>query len=286
RVAGVALVTAADQLFQPLNPLLGPAPAQPPANVAILPLSTFADRIAPALPSIPAGVGASAVPGSQAGTQWQVQAQVDPAALTGSPAHALQQATQLRNAVERALPGQVVFVANLSDNLTTATGDALYAETLYIMLAVPGALVALGLAYLAALGTAERDRRTLALLRARGARRRDLVWLAALESLLLGIVAGAIATAVALAAVRLAGSSGGIGTGRVLATFGLCVALAAAGAAVARVGAGLVAFRGSVAESRRSVRRVGTPLWQRLYLDLIALAIAGLAYWLTVRTGS
>src|SRR5207302_7641879 len=145
--------------------------------------------------------------------------------------------------------------------------------------------VALGLAYRAALGTAERDRRTLALLRARGARRRDLVWLAALESLLLGIVAGAIATAVALAAVRLAGSSGGIGTGRVLATFGICVALAAAGAAAARVGAGLVAFRGSIAESRRSVRRVGTPLCQRLYLDLIALAIAGLVYWLTVRTG-
>ena len=39
------------------------------------------------------------------------------------------------------------------------------------MLAVPGALVALGLAYLAALGTVERDRRDLALLRARGARR-------------------------------------------------------------------------------------------------------------------
>ena len=67
------------------------------------------------------------------------------------------------------------FVDNLSDSLTTAAGDALYAETLYIMLAVPGALVALGLAYLAALGTAERDRRDLALLRARGATRRDLL---------------------------------------------------------------------------------------------------------------
>src|SRR5205085_4226214 len=51
RVGGVALVTAADQLFQPLNPLLGPAPAQPPANIAILPLATFASRIAPALTS-------------------------------------------------------------------------------------------------------------------------------------------------------------------------------------------------------------------------------------------
>ena len=167
RVSGIALVTAPDQLFQPLNPLLGPAPAQPPANIAILPLATFAAKIAPILPSISSATGASAVPGSQAGTQWQVQVQVDPPALTGSPAHALQQATRLRKGVERSLPGQIVFVDNLGDSLNGAAGDALYAETLYIMLAVPGALVALGLAYLAALGTAERDRRNLALLRAR-----------------------------------------------------------------------------------------------------------------------
>ena len=284
RVSGIALVTAPDVLFQPLNPLLGPAPAQPPADIAILPFATFAAKVAPLLPSIGSAAGTSAVPGSQSGTQWQVQAQVKPAALTGSPSNALQQATQVRNRVERALPGQIVFVDNLTDSLNSAAGDALYAETLYIMLAVPGALIALGLAYLAALGTAERDRRKLALLRARGARRRDLVWLAGLESLLLGILAGAIGTGVALAAVRLAGS-GGVGTDRILATFGIGVGLSAAGAAAARVGAGLVAFRGSVAESRRSVRRSGTPLWQRLYLDLIALAVAGLVYWLTARTG-
>jgi len=285
RVSGIALVTAADQLFQPLNPLLGPAPAQPPANVAILPLSTFAARIAPALPSIPSGVGASAVPGSQSGTQWQVQAQVDPAALTGDPARALKQATGIRNRVERSLPGQVVFVDNLADNLNSAAGDALYAETLYIMLAVPGALIALGLAYLAALGTAERDRQSLALLRARGARRRDLVVLAASESVALAILAGAIGTGVAFAAVHLAGSAGGVGAVRILATLGICIGLAAAGAAAARIGAGLVAFRGSVSEARRSVRRAAQPLWQRLYLDLLCLAVAGLVYWLTARTG-
>src|SRR5436190_17222151 len=221
RVSGVALVTAPDVLFQPLNPLLGPAPAQPPADIAILPFATFMAKLAPSLPSITSAAGASAVPGSQSGTQWQVQAQLDSAALSGSPAHALQQATQLRNRVERTLPGQIVFVDNLADNLNTAAGDALYAQTLFIMLPVPGALVALGLAYLAALGTAERDRRNLALLRARGARRRDLVWLATLESLLLGIGAGALGTAVALAAVQLVGG-GGAGGGRVLATFGLC----------------------------------------------------------------
>jgi putative ABC transport system permease protein len=285
RVSGIALVTAADQLFQPLNPLLGPAPAQPPANIAIVPLSTFTARIAPALPSIASAAGVSAVPGSQTGTQWQVQVQIDRAALAGSPAHALVQAGRLRNGVERSLPGQVVFVDNLSDGLTSAAGDALYAETLYIMLALPGALVAFGLTYLAALGTAERDRRKLALLRARGARRRDLLLLALVEGLLLGLAAGTLGVVIALAALRVAGSTAGVGSGRIVATLAVCIALAVVGAVAARIASSFALFRGSIAEARRSVRRIETPLWQRLYLDLVALTVAALVYWLTARTG-
>jgi putative ABC transport system permease protein len=285
RVGGVALVTAPDQLFQPLNPLLGPAPAQPPAEIAILPLSTFVARVAPTLSSIAAGAGAAGVPGAQTGTQWEVQAQVAAGALAGGPGEALKQATQIRNRVERTLPGQVVFVDNLADNLTSAAGDALYAQTLYIMLAVPGALVALALAYLAALGTADRDRQSLALLRARGATRRDLLVLAGFESVVLGVVAGALGTAVALAAVHLAGAAAGVGAGRVVATFGICVGLAFAGAAAARIGAGLAAFRGSVGEARRGVPRAAPSLWERLYVDLLCLVVAAFVYWLTLRTG-
>src|SRR6202008_3410629 len=32
-------------------------------------------------------------------------------------------------------------------------------------------------------------------------------------------------------------------------------------------------------------QRTGKPLWQKLYLDLLALVVAGLVYWLTARTG-
>src|SRR5437870_12467194 len=79
RVSGVALITAPDVVFQPLNPLLGPAPAQPPANAAILPIATLASTLARHEPAIPSGsVGASAVPGAQTAIQWQVSAQVDP----------------------------------------------------------------------------------------------------------------------------------------------------------------------------------------------------------------
>jgi putative ABC transport system permease protein len=287
-VSGVALVTAPDELFQPLNPQLGPAPAQPPANIAIMPLDTFASTLARGLGTVnAANPGASTQPGAQTGVQWQVQTQLDPVALSGaSPSAALTRATETRNRIERSLPGQVQFVDNLSDSLSTAAGDALYAQTLYIMLAVPGALIALGLAYLAALGTVERDRRDLALLRARGARRRDLLALAGTESVILGVVAGLAGTAAAFGAVSLLVSGGAHATlGRVLITGGVCILLAIAGAGAARIGASLSSLRLSVAAGRRGTRREAKPLWQRLYLDLLALAISGLIYWLTASTG-
>jgi putative ABC transport system permease protein len=286
RVGGIALVTAPDVLFQPLNPLLGPAPAQPPAEIAILPFDTFARKFAPELPTIAAGGALPTIPGVATGKQWQVQAQVDPSYLTGSPAHALVQANGLHNRVESDLAGRVRFVDNLSDTLSTAAGDALYAETLYIMLALPGALVALGLAYLAALGTVERDRRELSLLRARGASRRGLIALAVFESLLVGLLAGVVGSGIALLALRLVHvGHGPLTVTRVAATVGACVGLAVAGALAARLGAGAVALRGAVAEGRRLRGQSGNPLWQRLYLDVGALAVSGLVYWLTARTG-
>ncbi len=286
-VSGVALITAPDVVFQPLNPLLGPAPAQPPANAAIMPLDTFATTLGRTLNAIPPGSsGASSVPGAQTGVQWQVQAQVDPRELGGSPAQALTRAGQIVHRVERSLPGQVQFVDNLSDQLSTAAGDALYAEALYVMLAVPGALVALGLAYLAALGTVERDRRDLALLRARGATRGMLLALALSESALIGMLAGLIGAGVAFAAVSVIIKGGvGLTAARIVVTLAACVALAIGGAATARLGATASVWRASVSDSRRTVRREGRPLWQRLYLDLGALALSGLIYWLTASTG-
>ena len=286
RVSGVAIAGGTDVLFQPLNPIVGPGPAQPPSNVAIVSMPTFVRRIASTLPVLTPSSPAAAVPGVPQGLQWQVQAQVDPGALGGSPSHALRAATQIRNRVERTLTGRVQFVDNLGEALTTASGDALYAEALYIMLAVPGALAGLGLAYLAALGAAERERRELALLRARGASRSRLLGLAATESMALGLAAGILAAGTALGALRLeVHDTLGLSPALVGAAVGICVLTAFVGAFVARLAAGARVFGGTVAEARRSVQRTGKPLWQQLYLDVAALVASGLVYWWTSRTG-
>ncbi len=275
QVTGVAIVTSPDTLFQALNPQTGPAPAQPPAEIAIIPFGTFAKRYAPSLGSVaPPSAAAAAIPGEAQGVTWQVQAQLDPHALHGSPQSALNDATRLRNRVERSLPGQIQFVDNLSDALTNAAGDALYAEALYIMLAVPGALVGLGLAYLAALGAVERERRLLRLLRARGASRRKLIGLAAIESAFVGAFAGGVGMLVALLAVWwLIGSQ--------LSAWpwalGVSLAVGVLGSFAGRVAAGV----GALAEEQRAQ----PPLWQRLWLDILALAVSGLVYWLTASTG-
>jgi putative ABC transport system permease protein len=287
RVSGVALITAPDVVFQPLNPQLGPAPAQPPSNAAILPLDTFARTLAPELSAITAASpGSSAVPGAQNGVQWQVDAQADPSTLGGTPASAYARSTRTVNRIQRELPGQVQFVDNLSDKLNSAAGDALYAEAMYIMLALPGALVGLALAYVAALGTADRDRRELALMRARGAGRRTLVAVAAIESAAIGLLGGLLGAGIALVAVQtLIGAGAGVTPARGLLAAVVCVALAVGGAFAARLGATAAVWRTSIAAGRQSAVRDPKPLWQRLYLDLLALAVSGLIYWLTASTG-
>jgi putative ABC transport system permease protein len=287
RVGGVALVTAPDVLFQPLNPVVGPAPAQPPANIAIMPVKTFTGTLGGSLPSLgSANAGSAAVSGTLSGVQWQVQAQVDRVSLSGTPNEAFKRAGQIRNSLERSFPGKIQFVDNLSEGLEAAAGDALYAEALFIMLAVPGALLALGLAYLAALGTVERDRRELALLRARGAGRRQLLGMAAGESSLIGLIAGLLGAGLSFVAVALLiEGSVGLNASRAITVIAVSIALATAGGFVARLGTGLRALSETVAAGRRNVQSRKAPLWRRLYLDFVALAISGSIYWLTASTG-
>jgi putative ABC transport system permease protein len=286
RVSGIALVNASDVLFAVLDPQLGPMPAQPPANIAVMELGTFASEYAPAMRTIaPASVSSSAVPNGQGAVQWQVHAQLQSAVLRGSPSQALTLAERARNRVERSLPGQVRLVDNLHETLSTAAEDSLYAIALYIMLAIPGALIALGLAYLAALGTVERDRSELALLRVRGARRREVLALAIADSAALGLLGGLLGAGLSVALASTAVSGVTLTTGRVALVVGVCVALAFVGAACARLATSVRTLLATVADAQRAVRRERKPLWQRLGLDFAALALSGLIYWLTARTG-
>ena len=156
------------------------------------------------------------------------------------------------------------------------------------MLAVPGALVALGLAYLAALGTVDRDRRDLALLRARGATRRWLLAVAVAES-------GADRAGRRRARRRRRARGGFTDHPRRRRPDGRTRPRSPPRHA-SRSPIGGRARRADRRRPRRcgarasptaaaATQRERKPLWQRLYLDLVALALSGLIYWLTASTG-
>ena len=290
RSAGSLLVTAPDVLFQPLNPLVGPAPAQPPANIAILPIDTFAQRFAPLLPSVaptnPRLVGDSRRParnpvaGPGAGRPGGSSAEARPRALQAGDAD-----PQPRRAV---VPGPGAVRRQPRRQPDGSRGRrALCRDALH---------------HARRPGRARRARRSPTSPRSAPSSATAATWgscaraalrgatcskLTIAESAAIGLVAGALGTGAALLAVRyLVGNRGAVGAdARARRRSRSASALAFAGAAAARIGAGLAAFRGSVIEARRGIRHAGKPLWQRLYLDVIALAVSGLVYWLTARTG-
>jgi putative ABC transport system permease protein len=110
--------------------------------------------------------------------------------------------------------------------------------------------------------------------------------MAAVESAAVGLVAGLIGAGASFAAVALLiKGSVGLDVTRAVVVILVSIALACIGGFVARLGTGLRSLAETVTAGRRSVQREKAPLWKRLYLDLIALALSGLIYWLTASTG-
>ena len=194
-------------------------------------------------------------------------------ARRGALRSALLRADQIRNASSARCPGRCVFVDNLSDALNSAAGDALYAETLYIMLAVPGALVALGarLSRCARHGRA-RPARPRAPARARRIATRPACCSRRSRALRIGLVAGR-ARHRRRARSRFTSSARAAGSGltRVAATSrsasrSRSPAHSSRGLQRRCVLRGTSARAGAASFGRR-------PLWQRLYLDVVCLAV-------------
>ena len=106
------------------------------------------------------------------------------------------------------------------------------------------------------------------------------------EAAVIGVISGLLGAGLAYAAdAWLVKGSVGLTTGRVALVLGICIALAVLGSAAARLATGARALSGAVTEGRQTTQRQRRALWERLYLDLAALALSGLIYWLTATTG-
>ncbi|HZG56308.1 ABC transporter permease, partial [Paenibacillus sp.] len=167
-------------------------------------------------------------------------------------------------------------------------GQSLRLETTLFMLAAPMLAIAFYFILTGARQSLARQRTDIAVLRSRGGSPPQLARLFLYESLLLGVPAYAAGMGAAWGLARAIGSTDGFlrfVSGKELALSYSPVAFAYGGAAVAFavVAATVPAWRyarSSIVRARQEQARADrAPLWQRLYLDVAALAAAGYGWY-------
>jgi putative ABC transport system permease protein len=276
RIDGIVDFTAPDQLLLPATTTAS-TQAPIPDNVLIVPAAKWRTLFGTLAHNQPALV------------RRQVHANLDHGKLPRDPTSAYTSALGLGKNLETRLAGAGTVRNNLATALDAARGDSLYARVAFLFLGLPGALLAVLLTAAITSAGSERRRRDQALLRARGATQAILVRVALAESLLVGIVGGAIglAAATVIGASAFGSASFGATSGQTAAWagFSLLAAIVIAALVIA-----LPAWRDvrrmTVVGARVSVRRSGGPRWAVYGLDLLAIAGAVLVYRATSANGS
>lgn len=192
------------------------------------------------------------------------------------PAHAVSWSDGLRRTLELQAPAKVVMTDNAAEPLTEAQADATNAKILFLLLGIPGALVAAALGLAAQSALAEASRRQDALLRLRGANESQLVRLAGAEATLAGVLGAVVGLLVAVAAVT--GVAGkppwrGVATNSLVLSVVLAVGAGALTTAVRIVRVVRASRQSEVVAERRVLERGWSPAWRRARLDLIAIAV-------------
>lgn len=274
-VAGIVDLPQADSMFQAVGAPVGAQPQAPPDNVLIVPASMwheFFDPLAALRPDL---------------ARLQVHVRLDHH-LPGDPAAAYTNVTGQARNLEVKLAGAGLVGDNLGATLASARSDALYAQTLFLFLGVPGAVLAGLLTSAVAASGRDRRRREQALLRARGATTRQLVGLATGEAVSVGIAGAVLGLALAriVGQIQFGTTSFGATTGSAI---GWSAAAVVAGLVIAAASIALPARRDAreltVAAARQTVGRAANPLFIRWGLDFILLGLSMVVFWLTSRNG-
>jgi len=274
-VDGVVELPQADSLFQKVGAPPGTQPVAPPDNVVLLGQTRWHQVFGPLSALRPDLVN------------LQIHAALDHT-LHPAPASAYTQVSAAAHNLEARSAGGALVGDNLAAALDAARGDAAYARVLFLFLGLPAAVLAGLLTATVVTAGADLRRRDQALLRARGATRRQLMWLAAAEATVVGI-AGSAAGITAAALVGLAEfGSPSLGADARTAV-GWAAASAAVGMGIAAASVLAPAWRdlrdSSIVTARANLSRTRTPRWTRSGIDVAILAVSGMLFWQAGRTG-
>ena len=271
RIDGVIDLPQADALFQAVGVAAAAAPQAPPDNVIVVPMDLWTQWFGSQL-------AAAAGP-----ARVQLHVRLDQT-LPPDPRDAFVKVQQLAHNFEVRAAGGAVIGDNLAARLDCVREDALYARVLFLFLGLPGAILAIILTFAVTAVGGDRRRREQALLRVRGATTTSILRLQSLEGLVVSALAGGIALLAVWAISRgLAGLDIGPRQSPVILT-ALAIGILTALATVI-----LPAWRDTRVSPGRSTRtrvsHVERPFWERTWIDVILLVIAGLVYWRVAASG-
>jgi putative ABC transport system permease protein len=286
-ITGIASMTNSDVLFAPLDPVLRLNPFNPPANVVLVDYGLFERTMKPAiLAHAPASTSGSFVQRQGAPVSEQVHVALKRSLIPSDPTQAKTFVAQLRREIELTFAGRVTVVDNLGAALDQAQADILWAEAIFVFLALPGVVLATGLSRYVTATVIEAHRREFALLRLRGAGPKHVLTIlgstllvVALLGAVIGIVTGWITTRIASGTTLPLG--GPLGIRSLLLSFVAAIVLGFVTTLWPLMGV----TRTSFIDSRRRVGREKSPLWARLYLDVLCLVIAFIVYEVSQRNG-
>jgi putative ABC transport system permease protein len=274
KITGVIDLPNADALFQAVGIPKGAAPQAPPDNVLLMSQtqwqSIFAEQ-------------ATVRPDS---TRVQLHVTLDRSSLPNSPVKAFQDVTQRANNLEARIAGSGIVGNNLAARLDGARTDATYARLIFLFLGLPGLALSSILTFAVADSGSARRRKEQSLLRVRGASSQTLLQLAGIEAVIIGVIGVVLRLALALFASLVLLKTANIATSALFVWGG---SSAVVGLLLAIIAILVPAWRDArtttVTQARLVVGRKGAPLWQRLYLDVILLVIAGVVFWRTAASG-
>lgn len=291
-VSGIVSIVGADLILGPIDAAHRAVGANAPVNVAVMSLSDLESLVLSKIPADAVAADPATAGGTPSGVNTPVFApdpavrrelhvQLDHAQLPGDQVAAQTWLDTVRRRVERQGAGTITWIDDAAASLEPLAKDLAWGQILFIFLALPGILLALALSRLAADATADATRRHAALLRARGATRRQLGYVfmgATIVTALIGSVLGvAIGVAIGFALFGADLASSGA-PGAVMSGGAIAIVLTTVLASLAAILPLRAQLAEEIAAGRQELQRGRAPLWQRLYLDILALIVGAVVY--------
>ncbi|TDY16684.1 putative ABC transport system permease protein [Paraburkholderia sp. BL6665CI2N2] len=273
RIAGIVDLPNADAMFQAIGVAPVAAPQAPPDNVLLLPMDAW-QRL----------FGAEAAAGARR-SHIQLHVGLAHDGLPGDPEAAFAQVQGAARNLETRIAGNALVADNLAARLDGVRSDALYAKVLFLFLGAPGALLGAFLTIGVVAAGSGRRRRDQALLRIRGASRAQIMKLAAVEAMCVGVGGTLVGLVLAALLSRLFLGAGYFGASSMRWVACAAIAGVALANAAILVAAWISASTTPVTSARRMTDSARPRLWQRAYLDLVLLALSAIIFWRTWSTG-